>query len=64
MLKDYNAQTYWLEWKYSLFFPDSNFPKWLNLSFGYGAEGLFGYENKWTDKNGTLIDRTDIKRIR
>lgn len=65
MLKDYNAQTYWLSGNIHSFFPESNFPKWLNISFGYGAEGMLGgYENKWTDKNGTVIDRTDIKRIR
>ncbi|MBK7099246.1 MAG: DUF2279 domain-containing protein [Sphingobacteriales bacterium] len=64
MLKDYNAQTYWLSGNIHSFFPKSKFPKWLNISFGYGAEGMFGgYENKWTDKNGTVIDRTDLKRI-
>lgn len=42
-LKDYNGQTYWLSANIWSFYKDSNFPKWLNIAFGYGAEGmLFG----------------------
>lgn len=43
ILKDYNGQTYWLSANIWSFYKDSNFPKWLNIAFGYGAEGmLFG----------------------
>ena len=42
-LKDYNAQTYWLSGNISAFLKqDSRFPKWLNIAFGYGAEGMVG----------------------
>ena len=40
LLKDYNGQTYWLSFNIHSFFNDSNIPKWLNVAFGYGAEGM------------------------
>lgn len=65
ILKDYNAQTYWLSANIHSFFKSSKFPTWLNIAVGYGAEGMFGaVDNKWADKNGTLYDRSDIKRYR
>jgi hypothetical protein len=65
ILKDYNAQTYWLSANIHSFLKNSDFPKWLNIAIGYGAEGMFGaVNNKWTDKNGFLHDRSDIKRYR
>ena len=43
MLKDYNGQTYWLSFNIGSFLPaSSSFPKWLNVSAGYGAEGMIG----------------------
>ncbi|HEV3327670.1 MAG TPA: DUF2279 domain-containing protein [Puia sp.] len=43
MLKDYNGQSYWLSFNIASFLPaSSNFPRWLNLSAGYGAEGMIG----------------------
>ena len=66
LLKDYNTQTYWLSFNLKSFFSKTNLPSWLNLSVGYGAEGLFGgFENIAYDKNGTVsFDRRDIKRYR
>ncbi|MGE5106011.1 MAG: hypothetical protein ACM3H8_00575, partial [Sphingobacteriales bacterium] len=66
MLKGYNGQAYWLSANLKCFFPQSNLPAWLNLSVGYGAEGMFGgFDNIATDKNGTItFDRRDIKRYR
>ena len=65
-LKDYNGQTYWLSVAPKAFFPKSNFPAWLQLSVGTGAEGMFGgYENIGTDKNGNInFSRQDIARRR
>ena len=65
-IKDYNAQTYWLSANIHSFFPDSKLPRWLSVSVGYGAEGLFGARsNVAVDKNGVVIfDRSDIKRYR
>ncbi|MGV9004846.1 DUF2279 domain-containing protein [Flavobacterium sp.] len=40
ILKDYNGQTYWLSCNVQSFFTASKVPKWLNLAFGYGAEGM------------------------
>ncbi|HSV88036.1 MAG TPA: DUF2279 domain-containing protein [Bacteroidales bacterium] len=43
MLKDYNAQTYWLSVNLSSFFPESNLlPPWLNIAVGHGANGMLG----------------------
>lgn len=39
-LKDYNGQTYWLSANLWSFRKDSKIPKWLNIAFGYGAEGM------------------------
>jgi hypothetical protein len=65
LLKDYNAQTYWLSGNIRSFIPDLDIPGWLNISVGYGATGLLGgTENIWTDKSGNSHDRTDIKRER
>lgn len=66
MLKDYNAQTYWFSVNLKSFFHQSNLPAWLNVSVGYGADGMFGgFENKWVDKDSGLpVDRTDIPRKR
>ncbi len=65
-IKDYNAQTYWLSANIHSFFPQSNFPRWLSVSVGYGAEGMFGARsNIAVDKNGAItFDRSDIKRYR
>ncbi len=42
ILKDYNGQTYWLSANLHSFSKnkDSKIPKWLNLAFGYGADGM------------------------
>ncbi len=40
LLKDYNGQTYWLSVNLHSFAKESKIPKWLNLAFGYGAEGM------------------------
>lgn len=65
MLKDYNAQAYWLSANLKSFFPKSNLPAWLNVAVGYGADGMFGgFENKWTDDPGNDITRYDIPRKR
>nr|WP_173966200.1 DUF2279 domain-containing protein [Flavobacterium collinsii] len=40
VLKDYNGQTYWLSVNLHSFAKQSKIPKWLNLAFGYGADGM------------------------
>jgi len=53
ILKDYSAQTYWLSVNPSSFLSQENkFPKWLNLSVGYGAQQILGaYGNGWSRGN-------------
>ena len=40
IIKDYNGQTYWLSFNCHSFIKKSSIPNWLNLAFGYGAEGM------------------------
>ena len=43
LLKDYNGQTYWASLNVSSFMgKETKFPKWLNVAFGYGADGMTG----------------------
>ncbi len=39
-LKDYNGQTYWLSANINSFLKTEFVPNWLNVAFGYGAEGM------------------------
>jgi len=49
-LKDYNGQTYWLSANLWSFHKESSIPKWLNIAFGYGAEGMIsGNKNDYSD---------------
>ena len=66
ILKDYNGQTLWLSANINSFLREKNIPGWLNISVGYGAEGMFGgYKNIAFDKNGNIsFNRPDIKRYR
>ncbi|MET0393181.1 MAG: DUF2279 domain-containing protein [Chitinophagaceae bacterium] len=65
MLKDYNAQTYWLSANIRSFFPQSNWPAWLNIAVGYGASSMYGgFENSWADNLGNNIERYDLPRKR
>lgn len=66
ILKDYNGQTLWFSFNLKSFLKKSNLPPWLNLSVGYGTDGMFGgYENIGYDKNGNInFNRTDIERRR
>ena len=57
ILKDYNGQTYWLSCNLSSFMKEeTKFPKWLNLAFGYGGEGMISGRNEFvTLENGNTI---------
>ncbi|WP_458626194.1 DUF2279 domain-containing protein [Winogradskyella sp. PC D3.3] len=43
-LKDYNGQTYWLSANINSFLKTETIPDWLNLAFGYGADGMLSGE--------------------
>ncbi|TJY36106.1 DUF2279 domain-containing protein [Pontimicrobium aquaticum] len=57
MFKDYNGQTYWLSMNLNAFFKEANFPKWLNLAIGYGANGMLTGENEVVNNMFTNQDR-------
>ncbi len=46
IIKDYNGQTYWLSINVHSFFKQSKIPTWLNVAFGYGAEGMITGNDK------------------
>lgn len=53
MLKDYNGQTYWLSANVYSFFKKSKVPKWFNIAFGYGADGMLTgvSDSNYTNQN-------------
>ena len=56
LIKDYNGQTYWLSFNIKSFLSAKNdFPAWLNMSVGYGAEGMMG-----ASRNPEVIDGKTI----
>lgn len=40
ILKDYNGQTYWLSVNVASFIKTKYIPRWFNLAFGYGGQGM------------------------
>lgn len=46
VLKDYNGLNLWLSFRVHSFLPEGGlkdrYPRWLNLAFGYGGEGMIG----------------------
>lgn len=57
LLKDYNAQTYWVSANLDAFFKEANFPKWLNIAVGYSANGMLTGKNESVDNLFTNQDR-------
>jgi len=66
LLKDYNAQSYWISVNMNDLVPTWRLPSWLSIAVGYGADGLFGgFSNSVYDEDGTpVFIRPDIKRRR
>jgi uncharacterized protein YfiM (DUF2279 family) len=63
MLKDYNGQTYWLSLNIASFLPAAaHFPRWLNLTAGYGAEGMIAATKNPREIKGQPIP--DFERYR
>lgn len=58
ILKDYNGQTYWASINIHRFLAsDAAFPKWMNVAFGYGADGM-------TSANFDVNDVNNFQRTR
>lgn len=56
LVKDYNGHTIWLSGNiYSFLHKDSKFPKWLNIAFGYGAEGMTGANENVSEYKGKPV---------
>lgn len=58
LLKDYNGQSYWLSLNIASFIPgETKFPPWLNIAFGYGANGMIGGHSNPPvyDSSGALL---------
>jgi uncharacterized protein YfiM (DUF2279 family) len=61
LLKDYNAQTYWLSFSPQNWFPASKIPPYLALSIGYSADAkLIGDEDVFISSDG--LTRFEAKR--
>ncbi len=64
MLKDYNAQTYWLSTNIKAFAPESKWPDWLCIAVGYGADGMIGGHDNVFDRDWVVYDYSHIPRAR
>lgn len=54
---DYNGHSYWLS-----FSPSSKIPKWINLSLGYSANGMFGEFRNRSAWGGVQLPKADRTR--
>ena len=55
VLKDYNAQTYWVSVNIASFLKrETKIPKWLNIAFGYGAKGMLNTYSNAVSSNSTI----------
>ena len=72
ILKDYNGQTYWASFNvHSFLASDADFPRWMNVAFGYGATEMLHAEMNAFDVNNFQRKRefyfsfdADLDRVR
>lgn len=64
ILKDYNGQTYWLSCNIHSIFPEKKFPNWLNIAFGYGAQGMVGGNDNIFERENAIYDYSFLSRNR
>jgi len=65
LVKDYNGQTIWLSMNLKSLFAQNagNFPSWLNLAVGYGAQDMLGgFRNVWRENGATFRPDEDFIR--
>ncbi|WP_417238171.1 DUF2279 domain-containing protein [Bizionia sp.] len=60
-LKDYNGQTYWLSFNIHSFFKHSKIPTWINVAFGYGADGMLTGSNETV--NGMFQNQNRVRQF-
>jgi len=62
LIKDYNAQTYWLSTSIDNYYPNHYVPTYVNFALGYGADGMIGgYENP-AEVNGMPVPHFNRQR--
>lgn len=62
ILKDYNGQTYWISIPIKSIYNNEIIPDYLNIAFGYGANGMYGeFANEKSYKG---IELPEAKRYR
>lgn len=77
LLKDYNAQTYWLSFSPVFFLKNPNFPKWINIALGYSVDqklvgdmetytvyGCFGNQVFHSKREFVLSLDIDVKNLK
>ena len=66
LIKDYNAQSYWLSGNLNKLLKTDKFPKWLNIAVGYSAENVFEYalRNQWLNSQNQWIDKSNLRAYR
>jgi len=58
LIKDYNAQTFWLSANLKSILNLNKFPTWLNIAIGYGADGMLaGHSNDEIQNLNLLVER-------
>ncbi len=63
LIKDYNSYTAWLSFNIHSFLPEtSRFPRWLNVAFGYGANGMLGGTSNPAEHNGVALPQYERYR--
>lgn len=55
LLKDYNGQTYWLSVNLNSISRTIK-PEWLNIAFGYGADGMVVSKGNYVTNSGRIIE--------
>ena len=61
ILKDYNGQTYWLSFNVHSFLKESKIPRWLNVAFGYGADGMISGKSDSIDDS--IISQNRVRQF-
>jgi hypothetical protein len=66
LIKDYNAQSYWLSANLYKLFQHPKLPKWLNVAIGYSGEHIFEYalRNQWNTPQNQWVDRSNLPAYR
>lgn len=62
MLNDYNGQTYWLSMPIDKIIPNKGIAPYINIAFGYGANGMYGEYENYTSYMGVEIPATNRYR--